>query len=400
MADLHTIFTPNMVSPSVFSTTGAVKVTVFGLRGKDSVHFRLIRGYAERPNFQAFGCFIELPTPEMVVLAETYTLGTCIPTLNNERNTLFIANAGKYLPIIDTSDSDSEITITVEPVEPRYFSDTELGIAPCVSSCTPSDWQWSGRERADGDKVEREYISDCGTTKWEYVRDVIWWETGVSRCVNHHVEQQEQSEFGLIRWKETETECGYSPSVAVRVVDECGVSCTGYMYHPDEPRPAGATVGIPDCNGKFRGYIFPNAGQNRTLPFDECGGAVWGYLENSSASAPQCSPCGCGGSSDVDVVVNVPETPAPTVDLSGLVTGLTDLKVAVDGLSTAQNNATSNQLGKMNELIEAVKQLDDAANNTQTANQPADNSGTQSGSTSDVQPTQPQPDFIPEEAQG
>lgn len=306
MNQVLTVFNPSMTAPRVFSTTGAVKVVVSGLIGSDYISFLMVQEIAQNTNFTRIGCYVYEPTNAEIASATTYTIGECRPTATARRQTLYISDAGKFLPIIHGNESDGGLTITIEEIASRAFLAEELGILPC-RGCVSQSWQWSGKERINGEKVEREYVSDCGDSQWREDRNIIWWETGVKRCENNLLEIQEQNELGHLRWKKTGQPCGYSPSIPVKIFDECGNCYVGYAYHPDEPRPPSANVPIQTCrtvgydaenneivNEKIVMWIYPTATTGRTLAFEDCDGVIYGYLENRSDSAPIVGSCGCG----------------------------------------------------------------------------------------------------------
>lgn len=288
MNEALTVVGPKLPAPLVFTTAGAVKVTAYGLMPGDCISFRSVEETAEQARFRSAACSVSMPSDNEIALAVDYLVGDCKPTLHAGRNTIYINRPGKYLTVVDGLASDGGLLVKVEPVWERDFSAMELGIAPCGCPCVPTTWTWTGGERVNGERVEREYRSNCDTTEWRDDRALEWVETGKTRCVNHVEEAQEQSEFGKLRWTATGKSCGYSPSVPIS--DGCEV---GYMFHPDEERDPAASVAVSDCDGRVLGYVYPTAATGRTVEVGHCAGVIVGYAVNRSETAfdVKCKEC-------------------------------------------------------------------------------------------------------------
>lgn len=327
-----TIIQPNQPDVLVFENGGgAVKITAFGLVGNDCLKFKRVVQDSERPNFEKQGCAVYTPTPAEIALAAPYQVGDCEPTIHAKRNTIFITEMGRFLPVLLGVQSQGSLMVQVESVPARDFSAAELGIEPCGCPCIDETWEWTGDERCNDDNVEREYISNCGKKKWETHRAVQWWETGVTRCREYRLEHQEQSECGKIRWVRTETVCGVSPSIPLPITDDCCNTFIGYVFHPDEPRDPAATAELIDCDTRIAAYAYPTAGAGHTLAIRDCEGVLRGYAANHSSNAVSFAPCGCGDCGDIrEVVLDIPtistivctpEERLPIFDDNGTVVG-------------------------------------------------------------------------------
>ncbi|MBF0785764.1 hypothetical protein E4T80_09865 [Muribacter muris] len=240
---------------SGFSVSKAVRVTAFGLSGKDTVTFRRVQYCSKQPNYMRDGCCLFVPEPAHLSSAVDYQIGECNPSLTLKRNTIIMPYAGSYIPVVNGSES-ADLVVQVEPVDGTHFDDKEKGIEPC-GVCLDETWETTGAER----------------------------------CNQHFVEQEEISNCGNVRWTRTAKRCGYYASVPLPITldDEacCGSQFMGYLFHPSEPRDPDATVEIRDCEGVLHGYAYPQAGDGHTLPIQECGGDIVGYAVNNSATAPQ-----------------------------------------------------------------------------------------------------------------
>lgn len=285
--NVREVVSPKFPDPKGFSVARAVRVTAFGLSGSDHVTFKRVDYCSKLPDYGRDGCCLFTPEPAQIASAVEYQIGECQPNLNAKRNTIIIPYAGSYLPVINGSES-ADLTIQVEAIEGVQFDDKEKGINPCGLPCVINSWTWTGGERVNGERVEREYRSNCDTTEWRDERALEWVETGKTRCVNHVEEAQEQSEFGKLRWTATGKTCGYSPSVPIS--DGCEV---GYMFHPDEERDPAASVAVSDCDGRVLGYIYPTAATGRTVEVGHCAGVIVGYAVNRSETAfdVKCKEC-------------------------------------------------------------------------------------------------------------
>lgn len=298
-----TIIQPNQPDVLVFENGGgAVKITAFGLVGNDCLKFKRVVQDAQRKTFESGGCAVYAPTPSEIALSAPYQVGDCEPTIHAQRNTIFIVESGRFLPVLSGNESVGSLLLQVESVPVRAFSEVELGISPCgcPASCIEDAWEWTGGERCNDEHIEREYTSNCGNTEWRAHRSVEWWETGVTRCRDYRVENQEQSECGKVRWQKTETVCGVSPSLPLVMVDACCNQLTGYIFSPHEMRDPAATVEITECGGedgvtRIVGYAYPDAGQGHFLPIMDCDGVVYAYAAHQSQTAVQhgfaCGMC-------------------------------------------------------------------------------------------------------------
>lgn len=268
-----TIIQPNQPDVLVFENGGgAVKITAFGLVGNDCLKFKRVVQDAQRKTFESGGCAVYAPTPSEIALSAPYQVGDCEPTIHAQRNTIFIAEAGRFLPVLHGDESVGSLLVQVESVPAREFSGAELGIEPC----------------------------GC-------LREPEWWETGVTRCRDFRVENQEQSEHGKIRWVRTETVCGVSPSIPLPITDDCCNTFIGYIFHPDEPRDPAATAELIDCDTRIAAYAYPTAGAGHTLAIRDCEGVLRGYAANHSSNAVSFAPCGCGDCGDMrEVVLDIP----------------------------------------------------------------------------------------------
>ncbi|MDH2997192.1 hypothetical protein A1D22_05840 [Pasteurellaceae bacterium LFhippo2] len=249
------IVSPNTTDVKGFSVSTAVRVTAFGLTGKDIITFKRVDYCSPNPNFKRNGCEFFKPTEAQVSSAVDYQIGECAPSLTPNRNTIIIPYAGNYIPMVDGIDT-SDLTVEVEPIDGNCFDDKEKGIAPCG-----------------------------------FCIDEVWETTGAERCNQHFVEQEEVSNCDNVRWVRTEKRCGYYASVPLPITldegDCCGSQFMGYLFHPSETKDPDATVAITDCEGNIVGYAYPQAGDGHTLPIEECDGTIVGYAVNNSATAPQ-----------------------------------------------------------------------------------------------------------------
>lgn len=254
--NVRTVISPHSTDPKGFSVTKAVRVTAFGLSGKDTVTFKRVDYCSAQAAFGRDGCCLFTPEPAHISSAVTYQIGECPPSLNAKRNTIIIPYAGSYLPVINGNES-ADLKVQIEAIDGTQFDDKEKGIEPC-GICF----------------------------------DETWTTTGTERCNQHFVEVEEVSNCGTVRWTKTDKRCGYYASVPVPIQtddgDCCGSTFMGYIFHPDEERDPDATFEIRDCEGKLHGYAYPTAGDGHTLPIEECGNNTpIGYAVNNSATAPQ-----------------------------------------------------------------------------------------------------------------
>ncbi|WP_439234939.1 hypothetical protein [Lonepinella koalarum] len=259
-----TVISPDMVDTQGFSVQGAVRVTAYGLTNENIITFQRVHYCSSQPRFERNGCALISPTKGELSSAIEYQIGTCVPSLTPDRNTIIIPYAGNYMPVVHGSQAD--LVVEVEAVSGREFSDVELGIEPCG-----------------------------------FCLDKTWETTGAERCNQHFVEVEEISNCGNVRWTRTDKRCGYSASVPIVIDLElgCGDGChngdrqIGYLFHPNETRDPDATVPIIDCQGNIHGYAYPNADDGHTVPVAECENGVIGYAVNHSATAPELIKTGC-----------------------------------------------------------------------------------------------------------
>lgn len=285
-----TVVSPESADVKGFTVTKAVRVTAFGLSGKDTITFQRVQYCSSQANFSREGCCLFSPEPSQISSAVDYQISDCKPSLTPNRNTIIIPYAGSYLPVVN-GNSSADLVVQVEPIDGTQFDDKEKGIEPC-GFCLDETWQTTGSER----------------------------------CNQHFVEQEEISNCGNLRWTRTQKRCGYYASVPLAVtLDDgecCGDTVMAYMFHPDETRDPDATVPVTDCNGKIHGYIYPQAGDGHTVPVEECGGNVVGYAVNNSATAPQ-QAVGCGQTSAsanqtaTTTVISTAEKPQQVRDFFG-----------------------------------------------------------------------------------
>lgn len=253
------IVSPSLVENKGFSVTKAVRVTAYGLSGKDIITFKRVQYCSNQSGYVRDGCCLFTPEIAHITTAVEYQIGECAPSLTPKRNTIVIPYAGSYIPVVNGSDS-ADLVVEVEPINGTDFDDKEKGISPCG-----------------------------------FCIDEVWETTGGERCNQHFIEQEEISNCGNIRWTKTEKRCGYFASVPIPItLDEgaCnGSSFMGYLFHPSETRDPDATVEITYCAADgsevLLGYAYPKAGDGHTLPIEECNGKVVGYAVNNSATAPQ-----------------------------------------------------------------------------------------------------------------
>lgn len=328
------IIQPNQPDVLVFENAGgAVKVTAFGLVGNDCLKFKRVVQSSQRPNFDKSGCTVHTPTADEIALSAPYQVGDCEPTIHAKRNTIFITEYGRFLPVLVGVESVGSLAVQVESVALQDFSNEQLGVSPCGCPCVETSSEWTGAERCNDDVVEREYLSNCGVRQWQPYRAVEWWETGVTRCQDFRLEKQEQSECGKTRWQRTDTVCGVSPSVPIVIEDDCCNRFTGYLFSPDEPRDPAATAEIIDCDTRILGYGYPTAGAGHTLPIQDCDGVIHAYAANQSNTAPTSAPCGCEECEPVEEVKITIKQPCedktvvvkggifPSYDDNGTITG-------------------------------------------------------------------------------
>lgn len=295
MKHVKFVISPDRPEPLAFENSGgAVRVTVFGLAGNDYIYFKRIIEDSEQHKFELNGCKVYSPLPSEIALSVNYQVGDCEPVLYAGRNTIYIAERGRFLPVVVGGESLGSIALQVEAIDLRTFTLAELGVEPCGLPCDKENatWEWTGNERCNGNVIEREYQSSCGDTRWQKEAEVAWYETGVTRCLNNRIEVQEKSDCGKYRWTQTEEACGISPSVPMLIGDGCE-QYIGYLFHPSEPRDVGATVGIKDCDGNLVGYAFENAAAGHTLAIEDCDGNVVGYASNRSDTAPALHAACC-----------------------------------------------------------------------------------------------------------
>lgn len=237
-------------------SNNAVRVTAYGLVGNDVIMFKRVRYKSEHAMPHAECCTVFDPTPVVIGQGVDYQIGTCLPSLTSERNTIIIPYAGDYVPMLSVVESDT-LVVEVEPVSGTYFNDKEKGIDPCGKKPIDTSWDWTGGER----------------------------------CNNHFIEREEKSNLGNIRWVKTEKKCGYNASVPiVYYSDCCGDSIVVYGFDPNETRDPDATVELTNCNGDIIAYIYPTAGDGHTEAITYCNGQVLGYAVNRSDTAPLFPP--------------------------------------------------------------------------------------------------------------
>ncbi|MGX2956422.1 hypothetical protein ACWIYZ_04940 [Ursidibacter arcticus] len=250
-----TVVDPKTTDVKGFSVSKAVRVTAFGLTGKDTVTFKRVQYCSSQANYGRTGCCLFTPETAQISSAVNYQIGECSPSLTPKRNTIIIPYAGSYIPVVNGNES-ADLVVQVEPVEGTQFDDKEKGIDPCG-----------------------------------FCVDETWETTGAERCNQHFIEQEEISNCGNVRWTKTEKRCGYYASVPLPITlddgDCCGSQFMGYLFHPDEIRDPDATVEIRDCDGKLWGYAYPTANDGHTLPIETCEGDIVGYAVNNSSTSPQ-----------------------------------------------------------------------------------------------------------------
>lgn len=253
--NVMTVVSPQSTEVNGFSVAKAVRVTAFGLSGKDTVTFKRVQYCSKQPNYVRDGCSLFLPEPAQLSNAVDYQIGECTPSLTSKRNTIIIPYAGSYIPITNGKES-ADLIVQVEAVDGTQFDDKEKGIEPC-GVCLDEAWETTGNER----------------------------------CNQHFVEQEEISNCGNLRWTRTTKRCDYYASVPIPITLDEGDCCPsqfmGYLFHPNETRDPDATVEIRDCEGVLHGYAYPKAGDGHTLPIEACSGTIVGYAVNNSATAPQ-----------------------------------------------------------------------------------------------------------------
>lgn len=129
-----TVVDPNKTDVKGFSVPKAVRVTAFGLTGKDTVTFKRVQYCSLQASYSRTGCCLFTPETAQISSAVDYQIGECPPSLTPKRNTIIIPYAGSYIPIVN-GDESADLVVQVEPVEGTQFDDKEKGIDPCGCSC-------------------------------------------------------------------------------------------------------------------------------------------------------------------------------------------------------------------------------------------------------------------------
>lgn len=128
--NVMTVVSPQSAEVSGFSVSKAVRVTAFGLSGKDTVTFKRVQYCSKQPSYVREGCSLFSPEPAQLSNAVDYQIGECLPSLTAKRNTLIIPYAGSYIPVPSGTES-ADLIVQVEPIDGTQFDDKEKGIAPC-----------------------------------------------------------------------------------------------------------------------------------------------------------------------------------------------------------------------------------------------------------------------------
>lgn len=194
--------------------------------------------------------------------------------------------------------------------------------------CKDTEWSWTGEERCNGERVERNYVSNCGTTEWRDDRAVVWTSTGVYDCVGTTRMLKQTNTCGTVRWvaagtvtwtdtgvrqctttmwqKEQKDQCGNTKWVDIEPVvwtdtgdtrcenhvvqykqtNQCGqvkwrvttvvcgyeasieLPCGGYAYAPTDDRDPAANVPMTDLSGAVIGYLYPTPAAWHNVPVE------------------------------------------------------------------------------------------------------------------------------------
>lgn len=150
-------------------------------------------------------------------------------------------------------------------------------------------WTATGRENcivtddSDTYQISRQYVNQYGQTEWRNEETREWTDTGVEACIDHVINKQQTTVCNEMRWKPTETPCGYFATMPL--------PGGGAAFRPDQ-QPPDATVALQDCDGTTIGYIYPSPREGATVEVNAgCGadgGDLIGYAVGEALDFPSC----------------------------------------------------------------------------------------------------------------
>lgn len=160
-----------------------------------------------------------------------------------------------------------------------------------------ADWLDSGNYRPDPSAPEgvlKEQTTRCGDTRWVTGEAQSWVATGIERCREGVMQEQEQSPAGLLRWVNTGRPCVSPEYFATLPLPGCG----GFAFRPSDTRDPAATVEIKGCGEAVEGYLYPAPREGASTPVtvDACTGncgdeTLLGYAVDRSSSSSAGGGC-------------------------------------------------------------------------------------------------------------
>lgn len=333
-----TLFTPGQMEDKSdpFSFSSQVTIRATGMLEGDRVTFRLVKIKPGSPGYTC-DCINVPPTPIEIEAIQTLMCPDCSeaerqPVRLTPDNPVVILDYPQNTLMYAVYEGDGIGMASVTATFDTTTKDLTQSMRGCPESCPKSDWYpaqnvrcvWNEEDAEDdeGDApdteeevsavsdgtdiegngngetpepepepepepaglgpdeyaVEREYVNQLGQSKW--VRESVepWSPTGVTACFDNRVHVQQQTRCGDMRWKKTDTTCGYIATLPM--------PAGGFAFRPGFQDPT-ATVELRDCDGDVIGYLYPEprADAKVEVTVDCNEETVIGYAVNGGDSA-------------------------------------------------------------------------------------------------------------------
>jgi len=235
----------------IFTFIKPVKIGAYNLPTGETVTFEQVLQEDQTKIISDGKCCVDYSGTVVDIATKPYQVGCCTPTLEGGKNTSLIIDTPSSYRAILSAGAVGIATIEVSDVDWAIDITQELRGCPCDEATVCVDTTWT--------------------------------ETGLTKCENHLVVKQEESNCGNKRWTVTTETCGYCPSEPIQVCD--GVVGYGYIENDTDADPL-ATTPLNYCDGG-KVMIYPDKTSKHSVEVKDCDGNIIGYAANKQC----CETC-------------------------------------------------------------------------------------------------------------